>query len=173
MAKITLTEGKLREMIAESVKKVLNEFDDHISNIASVYDGGNRSYDSYKSSIERAKADKEKYNKFATQQNMAARREQEALETRNQDFKNDMQIVEGLRMKILKFYNTLRSYEEKGVLKKFFSTKPNIGDFGMKPYDLGKLTYIYKYNPEAILKVSPKVKVALEYFARLGMIRLK
>lgn len=172
--KIKLTESKLRQIVAESVKKVLNEFDDHSGNInTSVYGGSNKAYDSYMSSIERAKANKENYNKYATQKNMEARREREALESRNQDFINDMQIVEGLRTNILKFYTTLKNYEEKGMLKKFFSTKPNIGDFGMKPYDLGKLTNIYKNNPEAILKVSPKIKVALEYFARLGMIRLK
>ena len=171
MAKIKLTESKLRQMIAESVKKVLNEFDDHRSNIASVYGGSDRTYDRYTSDIETAKANKEKYNQYATQKNIAARNAQNQLLANIEANKNrdlDAELVNSMQRNVINFYNTLKNYESKGMLGKFFSSRPNMNNYGINPGKLGKLNFIYRNKPELI---STNLKMALDYFRKLGMLQ--
>lgn len=174
MAKIKLTESQLREIVAETVKRVLSEDNGPYSsgNInTSVYgygDGGR-----YQNSINAARANRDAWNKSATERNQRERYAQQNQEMERQQFSNDMDVVNSLKGKVLNFYRTLKQYEEKGLLRKLFSSKPNMSDFGVKPTELNKLRYIYKYDTQAISKVSTTVKTALEYFARLGIISLK
>ena len=174
MTKIKLTESQLRKIVAESVKRVLNEDNGPYSSAninTSVYGGGDGGR--YQNSINTARANRDAWNKAATERNQREIYARQAQEVQRQNFSNDMQTVESLKQKVMNFYRTLKQYEQKGLLRKLFSSKPNMSDFGVKPTELSKLRYIYKNNPDAINRVSTNVKSALEYFAKLGIMSLK
>ena len=159
MAKINLTESQLRNMISESVMKILNE---------DWWDNG--SYEGQVSSKNAALDKQSAYNaQIATQNKYANQKAQLDREYVN----GFVQKIQPIRIKLISFYNTLKNYQSKGFLGKFFSSNPKLSTFGLKKSDIYTLLTAYTKCPEALDSVSSKLRGVASFFQQVGASKMQ
>ena len=173
MKTIKITENELKDLIKESVQKILMEDNGPYSsgNInTDVYGGLGRGYKQYQQDIERG-------HQLSRQREAAAREKQrreqrdaeyDALQRQNQY--NDEVFVNKLSLKVKRFYSMLKSYEQKGMLRKFFSSRPKFEDYGLSAKELRQLYSICKNSPDLVDNVAPKLRSCMEYLRQLRLI---
>lgn len=172
--KIKITESELRQIVNESVKRILNEDNNPYSggNInTDVYGGLGRGYKEYQDTINnKQKWGLSPYDK----ENIENRRKIDDIaqqqENSYQEVKDATELANSMRDNIINFYNILKKYQNKGMLRKFFSTRPKFEDYGIRTSDLRKLQKAYHQYRDAINNVDVNIGLALNYFERLRLI---
>jgi hypothetical protein len=64
----------------------------------------------------------------------------------------------------------LKKYQNKGMLSKFFSTRPKFEDYGINKVNLYRLKNAFHKYRDAIYSVDVNIGLALNYFERLRLI---
>lgn len=176
MKTIKITENELKDLIKESVLKILMEDNGPYSptNInTSVYNSDEDSDYAYRRYKQDAASCREQAKIREKEARERQRKEQGAAEYaawQRQNQYNDETIVRNLSLNVRRFYNMLKSYEQKGMLRKFFSSRPKLEDYGLSRKDLGELYTVYRNSPDLIDKVDPKLKDCMQYFHKLRLI---
>jgi hypothetical protein len=171
--KIRITESELKQIVTESVKKILMEDNGPYgySNInTDVYGGLGRGYDQYQRDIEDKHRRERERDKAARELQLKNQRQEEYETQERQNRYNDETFVRNLSMNILRFYNMLKSYEQKGMLRKFFSTRPKFEDYRLSGKDLRQVYSICQNSPDLVDNISPRLRPAMQYFRQLRLI---
>lgn len=171
--KIRITESELKQIVTESVKKILMEDNGPYSsgNInTSVYGGLGPGYDRYLKDIESRHEQERLRDREARERQLRNQRQEEYEAQERQNRYNDETFVRNLSMNILRFYNMLKSYEQKGMLRKFFSTRPKFEDYRLSGKDLRQVYSICQNSPDLVDNISPKLRPCMQYFRQLRLI---
>ena len=97
--------------------------------------------------------------------NIQDRYEQNRMAVNSENFLYDMEKVNKIKLKVIQCYQMFKNYESRGMLGKFFASKPQIAS------EVNILRNIYINDPEAVTRVNPKLVEMLNYFVKLGVIR--
>lgn len=160
--KIKLTEKQLNNIITESIKHVLKEDNFGSNGNNPIYQTGPTRYDK---EIANARANQNMRDRYATEKNIQDRYEQNRMAVNSENFLYDMEKVNKIKLKVIQCYQMFKNYESRGMLGKFFASKPQIAG------EVFTLRNIYVNDPEAVTRVNPKLVEMLNYFVKLGVIR--
>jgi hypothetical protein len=173
MKTIKITENELKDLIKESVQKILMEDNGPYSsgNInTSVYGGLGSGYDRYQQDIENRHRLERQRDAAARERQRREQGEAEYAALQRQNQYNDETLVRNLSLKVKRFYSMLKSYEEKGMLRKFFSSRPKFEDYGLSGKDLRQLYSVCKNSPDLVDNIAPKLRSCVAYLHQLRLI---
>lgn len=171
--KIIITENELRQIVNESVKRILNEDNNPYSEggVNPIYGGLGRSYKEYTDTINRKRNwDSSPQHKEYLENRKNHNDFMQQREETYQGVEDAKILAKNMRNNVVNFYNTLRKYQNKGMLRKFFSSKPKFEDYGINTADLYKLKNVYRQYRDAINSVDSNIGSALNYFEHLRLI---
>lgn len=171
--KIRITESDLKQIVTESVKKILMEDNNPYGYggiNTDVYGDDGELYRRYRQDIDDKYRRERERDKAARERQLRNQRQEEYEAQERQNRYNDETFVRNLSMNILRFYNMLKSYEQKGMLRKFFSTRPKFEDYRLSGKDLRQVYSICQNSPDLVDNISPRLRPAMQYFRQLRLI---
>lgn len=175
--KIRITESELRQIVNESVKRVLNEDNSNYGsrNInTSVYDSTDHEHEAQQQMRNNLRLRDKRANSPYFEEKLANRGSyQQAVQQSEKNYQNAQEakaLAKSMANNVINFYNMLVKYQNKGLLGRFFSSKPKFKDYGLNKYNLIQLKNAYNENSAAISSVNANIGRALYYFSKLGII---
>lgn len=171
--KIRITESELKQIVTESVKKILMEDNNPYSEGGAnpIYLGKNPRYEDYLNTINNPqKWDLSPYDKENIESRNIINDINQQQEITYQEVQDAKELANSMRDNIINFYNILKKYQNKGMLSKFFSTRPKFEDYGINKVNLYRLKNAFHKYRDAIYSFDVNIGIALNYFERLRLI---
>jgi hypothetical protein len=167
--KIKITESELKQIVNESVKRILMEDNSTYGSRSintDVYDDSDEEPETTK----RQKWDLSPYDKENIANRNIINDIDQQREYTYQEVQAAKELAISMRDNIVNFYNILKKYQNKGMLRKFFSTRPKFEDYGINKVNLYRLKNAFHKYRDAIYSVDVNIGLALNYFERLRLI---